>query len=196
MWDLNVINQMKNYAELNNVPIMTESGIRYLIKYITKNNVKRVLEIGTAIGYSAIMMCTADPELMVTTIERDEKRYLEALKNIKKIGLEDRIQLIYKDALEVTLNDYYDLIVIDAAKAQNQKFFERFEKNLVEDGTIITDNIKFHGLVDKKPDEIESRNLRQLVRKVKDYIHFLNFNKKYETEFLDVGDGLAVSKKI
>ncbi len=196
MWDLNVINQMKNYAELNNVPIMTESGIRYLIKYITKNNVKRVLEIGTAIGYSAIMMCTADPELMVTTIERDEKRYLEALKNIKKMGLEDRIQLIYKDALEVTLNDYYDLIVIDAAKAQNQKFFERFEKNLVEDGTIITDNIKFHGLVDKKPDEIESRNLRQLVRKVKDYIRFLNFNKKYETEFLDVGDGLAVSKRI
>ena len=196
MWDLNVINQMKNYAELNNVPIMTESGIHYLIKYITKNNVKRVLEIGTAIGYSAIMMCTADPELMVTTIERDEKRYLEALKNIKKMGLEDRIQLIYKDALEVTLNDYYDLIVIDAAKAQNQKFFERFEKNLVEDGTIITDNIKFHGLVDKKPDEIESRNLRQLVRKVKDYIRFLNFNKKYETEFLDVGDGLAVSKRI
>ena len=196
MWDLNVINQMKNYAELNNVPIMTESGIRYLIKYITKNNVKRVLEIGTAIGYSAIMMCTADPELMVTTIERDEKRYLEALKNIKKMGLEDRIQLIYKDALEVTLNDYYDLIVIDAAKAQNQQFFERFEKNLVEDGTIITDNIKFHGLVDKKPDEIESRNLRQLVRKVKDYIRFLNFNKKYETEFLDVGDGLAVSKRI
>ena len=196
MWDLNVINQMKNYAELNNVPIMTESGIRYLIKYITKNNVKRVLEIGTAIGYSAIMMCTADPELMVTTIERDEKRYLEALKNIKKMGLEDRIQLIYKDALEVTLNDYYDLIVIDAAKAQNQKFFERFEKNLVEDGTIITDNIKFHGLVDKKPDEIESRNLRQLVRKVKDYIQFLNLNKKYKTEFLDVGDGLAVSKRL
>ena len=196
MWDLNVINQMKNYAELNNVPIMTESGIRYLVKYITKNNVKRVLEIGTAIGYSSIMMCTANPELMVTTIERDEKRYLEALKNIKKMGLEDRIQLIYKDALEVTLNDFYDLIVIDAAKAQNQKFFERFEKNLVEDGTIITDNIKFHGLVDKKPDEIESRNLRQLVRKVKDYIQFLNLNKKYKTEFLDVGDGLAVSKRL
>ena len=196
MWNLNVINQIKNYAELNNVPIMTESGIRYLVKYITKNNVKRVLEIGTAIGYSSIMMCTANPELMVTTIERDEKRYLEALKNIKKMGLEDRIQLIYKDALEVTLNDFYDLIVIDAAKAQNQKFFERFEKNLVEDGTIITDNIKFHGLVDKKPDEIESRNLRQLVRKVKDYIQFLNLNKKYKTEFLDVGDGLAVSKRL
>ena len=105
MWNLNVISQIKNYAELNNVPIMTESGIRYLVKYITKNNVKRVLEIGTAIGYSSIMMCTANPELMVTTIERDEKRYLEALKNIKKMGLEDRIQLIYKDALEVTLND-------------------------------------------------------------------------------------------
>ena len=66
----------------------------------------------------------------------------------------------------------------------------------MEDGTIITDNIKFHGLVDKKPDEIESRNLRQLVRKVKDYIQFLNLNKKYKTEFLDVGDGLAVSKRL
>lgn len=195
MLDINVMNQIKSYAEINNVPIMTESGIRYLIKYITRNNVKRVLEIGTAIGYSAIMMCSADSDLTVTTIERDEKRYLEALKNIKKVGLEDRIQLIYNDALEVKLDGLYDLIVIDAAKAQNQKFFERFEKNLVEEGTIITDNIKFHGLVDKEPNEIESRNLRQLVRKVKDYIHFLTLNEKYETEFLDVGDGLAVSKK-
>lgn len=196
MLDLNVINQIKDYAKVNNVPIMTDSGIYYLIKYITKNKVKRVLEIGTAIGYSAIMMCSADPELTVTTIEKDEKRYLEALKNIKKLKLEDRIHLIYNDALEVKIDDFYDLIVIDAAKAQNQNFFERFEKNLFEDGTIITDNMKFHGLVEKNLDEIESRNLRQLVRKIKDYITFLKANKKYETEFLDIGDGLAISKKV
>ncbi len=191
----NDIKQMKEYAEANNVPIMTDEGIQYLLKYIQKNSVYKILEIGTAIGYSAIMMCSVNPNIIVTTIERDEKRYLEALKNIKKLGLEDRIELIYHDALEVQLDDQYDLLFIDAAKAQNQRFFEKFERNLKNGGTIITDNMKFHGLVDKDPDEISSRNLRQLVRKVKDYIDFLNSNTNYETTFLDIGDGLAVSRK-
>ena len=189
-----LIDEIKKYADLNNVPIMSESGIRYLLNYINKNNIRNILEIGTAIGYSAIMMCMVHKEIQVTTIERDEKRYLEALKNIKKAHLEDRIHLIYNDALDVHLNEKFDLIFIDAAKAQNQKFFERFEKNLVDNGTIITDNMSFHGLVDKNPDEIESKNVRQLVRKVKDYILFLKGNPYYETDFLDVGDGLAVSK--
>lgn len=192
----NVIKQIKDYAELNNIPIMTDGGIHFLTNYISKNHVKKVLEIGTAIGYSAIMMCSVDNDVMVTTIERDEKRYLEAIKNIKKVNLEDRIQLIYNDALDVKITDYYDLIFIDAAKAQNQKFFEKFERNLKEDGVIITDNMKFHGLVDKKVEDISSRNLRQLVRKVKDYTNFLKGNVNYDTEFLEIGDGLAVSKKI
>lgn len=190
-----MIKEMKEYAEANNVPIMTDEGIQYLLRYIQKNEVRKILEIGTAIGYSAIMMCSVNPDIIVTTIERDEKRYLEALKNIKKFGLEDRIELIYHDALEVQLDDQYDLLFIDAAKAQNQKFFERFERNLKSDGTIITDNMNFHGLVDKDPEEISSRNLRQLVRKVKDYIDFLKENSNYETTFLDIGDGLAVSRK-
>ncbi len=196
MLDENIIRQIKTYAELNNIPIMMDSGLDYLLKYISKNKIKKVLEIGTAIGYSAIMMCSVDSELVVTTIERDEKRYLEALKNIKKLDLENRIHLIYNDALDAKIEGYYDLIFIDAAKAQNQRFFERFEKNLAPDGVIVTDNIKFHGLVDKKIEDIESRNLRQLVRKVKDYISFLKANSKYDTVFLDVGDGLAVSKKV
>lgn len=191
----NVIRLIKSYADVNNVPIMTDSGMNFLMRYIQNHNIKNILEIGTAIGYSAIMMCSVNPDVVVTTIERDEKRYLEAIKNIKKVGLENRINLIYNDALEVRLDDKYDLIFIDAAKAQSQKFFERFENNLVSRGTIITDNMKFHGLVDKKPEEIESRNLRQLVRKVKDYTMFLKGNPKYETEFLDVGDGLAISVK-
>ena len=196
MIDENSIRELKEYAEENNIPIMTESGIRYLMNYIKTKGVNKVLEIGTAIAYSAIMMSTVNKDLSITTIERDEKRYLEALKNIKRFGLEDRIHLIYNDALEVKLDDYYDLIFIDAAKAQNQNFFERFEKNLKENGTIITDNMKFHGLVDKDPSEIESKNLRQLVKKIKDYTLFLQGNEKYETEFLDIGDGIAVSKKI
>jgi len=190
------LDAIKKYAEENNVPIMQDSGIRYLTEYIRKNNnIKNILEIGTAIGYSAIMMCLVRDDVVVTTIERDEKRYLEAIKNIKKFNLEERINLIYNDALEVKLNDNYDLIFIDAAKAQNTKFFERFERNLVNGGTIITDNMFFHGLVFKSDEEIESKNLRQLVRKVKDYKLFLENNTRYETEILKIGDGLAVSIK-
>ncbi len=195
MVDENLVRQIKDYADKNNIPIMMDDGISYLRDYIYKNSIKNILEVGTAIGYSAIMMCWVSPDIHVTTIERDEKRYLEAIKNIKKAKLEDRINLIYGDALEVALEDKYDLIFIDAAKAQSIHFFEKFEKNLNDGGTIITDNMKFHGLVDKNEEEIESRNLRQLVRKIKKYTDFLENNKKYETKFLELGDGVAVSVK-
>lgn len=190
-----IIKDIKEYARENNVPIMTDSGMNYLLKYIKDNQVKTILEIGTAIGYSAIMMCSVHDQITVTTIERDEVRYLEAIKNIKKMNLENRIHLIYHDALDVSLTEKYDLIFIDAAKAQNEKFFEKFERNLKEDGTIITDNMSFHGLVEKDIEQISSRNLRQLVRKVKNYIDFLKKNRKFETSFIDIGDGLAVTKR-
>ena len=191
-----IINEISTYAKENNVPIMLDDGIEYLTNYIIKNNVNSVLEIGTAIGYSAIMMALTNPSLSVTTIERDEKRYLEALKNIKKLNLENRITLIFNDALDVNITGKFDLIFIDAAKAQSIKFFEKFEKNLNPTGVIITDNIKFHGLVDKNEEEIESRNLRALVRKVKEYITYLKENEHYETEFLELGDGISISRKI
>jgi len=196
MINYKVINQIKDYAKENNVPIMSDSGIKYLTDFIRENNIKKILEIGTAIGYSAIMMCSVDSSITVTTIERDEKRYLEAIKNIKRMNMEDRIDLIYKDAFDVNLSDKFDLIFIDAAKAQNTRFFEKFESNLNNDGIIITDNMNFHGLVYKDAEEIESRNLRQLVRKIKSYKVFLEKNDKYNTTFIDVGDGIAISRKV
>jgi len=189
-----MIKEIKEYADRNNVPIMMDEGINFLTTFIIKNQVKNVLEIGTAIGYSSIMMCLCNPNVVVTTIERDEKRYFEALKNIKKFNLENRITLIYHDALDVKLEDKYDLIFIDAAKAQNQSFFEMFERNLSKDGVIITDNMNFHGLVEKE-DDIKSKNLRALVKKVKDYKKFLEKNYNYDTRFYDIGDGIAVSIK-
>ena len=190
-----LIREMKQYAEVNSVPIMVDEGIDFLTTFILKNHVKNVLEIGTAIGYSAIMMALVDPNLKITTIERDEVRYLEALKNVKAFDLENRITLIYNDAFNVKLDEKFDLIFIDAAKAQNIKFFEMFERNLEYRGVIITDNLKFHGLVDKKEEEIKSKNLRALVRKIKDYVDYLKTNEKYNTEFFEVGDGISVSKR-
>lgn len=190
-----IVRKIKQYAEDNNVPIMLQEGIDFLTTYILKNHVKNILEIGTAIGYSAIMMALVDPDVKVTTIERDEVRYLEALKNVKALGLEDRITLIYNDAFNVKLEETFDLIFIDAAKAQSIKFFEMFERNLNRNGAIITDNLKFHGLVDQNEDEIKSKNLKALIRKIKDYINYLKNNEKYKTEFFDVGDGISVSVK-
>lgn len=189
------IKNLKIYATNNNVPIMLDDGIDFLTSLILKRNVKTVLEIGTAIGYSAIMMALSNPNLKIVTIEKDKDRYLEAIKNVKKFNLEDRITLIYNDALEVRIKDKFDLIFIDAAKSKNLDIFNHFENNLSENGVVVTDNLSFHGYVSKNPSEIESRNIRQLVRKIKNYIMFLQDNIKYKTSFYDIGDGISVTEK-
>lgn len=187
------LEEIENYASLNHVPIMLKDGIDYLTKYIKENNIKSILEIGTAIGYSAIKMALVDPEIQVITIERDPLRYKEALKNIQEFGLEKQITVFFEDALDVRIDTKFDLIFIDAAKSQYIKFFEKFKKNLNEKGTIISDNLLFHGLVSKK-EEIQSKNLRQLVKKIDQYVTFLKENQEFYTEFLEIGDGLGISK--
>ena len=190
----NLIKEMELYAEEKNIPIMQKKGIDFLCKIISKSNSKNILEIGTAIGYSAIKMALVNDDINVTSIERDQDRYILALKNIKKAKLDKRINVIFTDALDIELSDKYDLIFIDAAKGQYIKFFEKFKKNLNPGGVIISDNLSFHGLVEQKT-RIESRNLRQLVGKIKKYIEFLENNKEFKTKFYKVGDGIAVSIK-
>ena len=192
---MELIEELEEYAKRENVPIIQKDSLNYINDYIKNKNVKSILEIGTAIGYSAICMAINNPSVIITTIERDEKRYLEAVKNIKKFNLEDRINLIFKDALEVNLDNKYDLIFIDAAKAQNIKFFNNFENNLNKDGTIITDNIFFHGYTYMDEDKIESRNVRAIARKIRNYISFLDDKKEYKTIIEKIGDGIAVTRR-
>lgn len=187
--------EMEKYAQEKNVPIIEKESITFIMKYIKANNIKNILEIGSAIGYSAILMASVAPDVTVTTIERDETRYMECLKNVKKCGFEKKINVVFQDALEVNLTDVnYDLIFIDAAKGQYTKFFEKFKYFLKPEGVIITDNLKFHGYVGKT-DEIESKNLRSLVEKIENYIEFLKDNKEFDTKFYNIGDGLSVSVK-
>ena len=187
--------EMERYAEANNIPIIELDSIKFIMKYIKLNNVKTVLEIGTAIGYSAILMANATDTVEITTIEKDEKRYREAVKNVNACGLDKRIEIVYNDALEVSLTGRkYDLIFIDAAKGGYIKYFERFCSYLNPGGVIITDNLKFHGLVKDKA-SIKSKNVRGIVTKIENYIEFLNNNKDYVTKFYDIGDGLSVSFK-
>lgn len=191
----NDISEIKKYALDNKVPIMVDESIDFLTSYIIKKKVRTILEIGTAIGYSAIMMALTNPNVTVVSIEKDRDRYLEAVKNVKKLNLQDRITLMYKDALDVKLKEKFDLILIDAAKSKNLDFFNHFEKNLSPKGAIITDNLSFHGYVKKDLSEIENRNLRALVKKIRNYIMFLDDNIKYKTIFYDIGDGLSVTEK-
>lgn len=186
--------ELEAYAKENNIPIMEKDGIEFLLKYIKDNNIKNILEIGSAIGYSAIRMCLVDNDIKVTTIERDEKRYKEAIKNIKLFNLEDRINIIFDDAFNVELNDKYDLIFIDAAKSQYIKFFEKFKFNLKDNGVILSDNLNFHGLTHTDK-EIKSRNVRGIVRKLNNYIEFLKENKEFDTIFYEIGDGISISKR-
>ena len=189
------IKELKEYASANNIPIMQDDGIDFLTTFIVKKQIKNVLEIGTAIGYSAIMMARCNNDVHITTIEKDEARYMEALKNIKKFDLEDRITLIFNDALNVKLDGEYDLIFIDAAKGKNQDFFEHFENNLSMNGYIITDNMHFHGYVEMPEEEITSKNILGIVRKIKDYTYFLENHMLYKTTIYQIGDGIAVTER-
>ena len=185
--------EMEKYAKEHNVPIIEKESIAFIMKFIKANNVKEILEIGSAIGYSAILMASVKEDVKLTTIERDETRYMECLKNVKKCKFENKINVVCQDALEVNLSGVsYDLIFIDAAKGQYTKFFEKYKYFLKPGGVIITDNLKFHGHVGNRGN-IASRNLKQLVGKIEGYIDFLKNNDEFETKFYDVGDGLSVS---
>lgn len=191
---VHILKDIEDYAYKNNIPIMQKEGIEFLTKYIKENKLKNILEIGSAIGYSAIKMALIDDDINVTTIERDEERYNLAVNNINLCDLNNRINIIKGDALEVEVDGNYDLIFIDAAKAQYIKFFERYEKNLKTGGVFVSDNLSFHGLVEDIS-KTSNRNTKQLVKKIKKYIEYLKSNSNYETEFYNLGDGVAISKK-
>ena len=186
--------ELEEYAKINNIPIMQKDGILYLINYIKENNIKNILEIGSAIGYSSIMMASINSDIRITTIERDKDRYDLAVFNIKKYNLDKQINIIYGDAVDTDITGMYDLIFIDAAKGKNIFFFEKYKNNLVKGGTIITDNLSFHGLVEDS-DLVKTKNQRGIVNKIKNFIYFLDNNEEFATEYLPVGDKIAISKR-
>ncbi len=191
---MKTLQEIEQFAYEHNIPIMEKGGIEFLCDYIKKGEFTSILEVGSAIGYSAICMALIDKDIHVVTIEKDVERYNLACQNIKDFHLQDQITIHCEDALESSIHGMYDVIFIDAAKAQYIKFFEKYEKHLNPRGIIISDNLSFHGFVEN-PKNIRSRNLRQLVGKIKRYIHFLETSSRYDTEFLEIGDGLAISRK-
>lgn len=188
------IMQMKDYAKEYNVPIIQDEGLSFLLTLIRVKNPLRILEIGTAIGYSSAMMAL-NSNATIDTIERDLKMEEEAIKNIKQLGIENKVNLIFKDALEafdLVSHNKYDLIFIDAAKAQYTNFFNLYKPLLKDDGIIVSDNMLFHGV---KLEEAKSRSLRGLIRKLEAYQSFLLNHEEFASTIFNIGDGIAVSTK-
>ena len=158
--------EMIKYAEEYDVPIMQNEGIAFLVMLLKVKRPMRILEIGSAIGFSSSIMAL-NSDATIDTIERDSKMISECKKNHLELGLNERIRLIEGDALEaieVVKDNKYDLIFIDAAKAQYQKFFDKYAPLLKDNGIILTDNIIFHGCVAEQ--ENLSKNVRSMVKKI------------------------------
>ena len=189
--------ELKNFAKENHVPIIVDEGLALLEQIIRIIKPKHILEIGTAIGYSAIRMARIC-ESEITTIERNPEMVKLAKENIAKAGLSSQIHIIEQDALdafEVVKQMSFDLIFIDAAKAQYTKFFEIYSPLLTSRGVIISDNMSFHGLVSAEDYENQSRSVRGLIRKLNSYRQFLLEHPHYHTSIFELGDGLAISVK-
>lgn len=188
------LKMIEDEARNRGIPLMLDDGMDFMLDYIYKNNVKSILEIGSAIGWSSMKMALVSSDISVVTIEKDTYRYNEALCNINDMNLGSRISIYNMDACEFETDKKFDLIFIDASKGKNKLFFEKFCNNLTEKGVIITDNLSFHGLV-QNDSLIKTKNQRGLVNKIKDYISFLENNTEYVTEFINIGDGISISKK-
>lgn len=188
----NSIQKIKNCAEQNAVPIVRDEGLEFILDFIEKNGAKRILEIGTGIGYSAIMFAKCAADISVFTIESDAERYEQAKKNIASENLSQRITCFFGDAMEFDFAEKFDLIFIDGPKAQYIKFFEKFKNNLAQGGAILSDNLFFHGMV-QDLSLTHNYSTKKLVKKIRKYIEFLKSNEEFETEFFEQGDGISVS---
>ncbi|WP_231607264.1 O-methyltransferase [Fictibacillus sp. 18YEL24] len=188
--------KMEQYAKEHNVPIMDLTGMETLLSYVRLKKPKRILEVGTAIGYSAIRMALACENAEIISIERDEERYNIAKDNVRSFHLESRINLLLGDAneLQSQVEKYapYDFIFIDAAKGQYQNFFDHYSSMLSPDGIIVTDNVLFRGYVADESG-LESRRLRSLVKKIRSFNEYMMQHPDYQSSILPVGDGMMVS---
>ncbi|WP_078428955.1 O-methyltransferase [Alkalihalobacterium alkalinitrilicum] len=192
-----LLTEMEQLARDQQVPIMELVGIEAMLQLLRMNQPHSILEIGTAIGYSAIRMAQALENVKVVTIERDEHRYSQALHYIERANLGNRIDVIFGDALQVgeQLEFYapFDVLFIDAAKGQYENFFHIYEPFVRSGGLIISDNILFRGLVAEE--SIENKNHAGMARKLRRYNEWLMKNEQFTTTILPIGDGIALSIK-
>lgn len=191
------VSEMESYAKDQKVPIMEPLGIDFLMQLIRIQEPRNILEIGTAIGYSALRMLEAFPESKITTVERDQNRYEDALKYMNLLGVEKSIHVIQGDALDVAglvkEDGPFDLLFIDAAKGKYEEFFHLYAPMVTEKGIIVSDNVLFKGFV--ADDSEASPRMAKIARKIRTFNEWLVRHPDYHTTIVPIGDGVAITKK-
>lgn len=188
------LNKIKQKALEEHIPIIMDDTLEVVDKILKEIKPQKILEIGTAVGYSA--MCFSEylqENGTIDTIERDKQRVEEAKTNIEKVGVSNKINIYEGDAVEIlpTLNEKYDAIFIDAAKGKYPFFLKEALRMLKPNGVILADNILYKGYV---MSDYNKHKQRTAVRNLREYIKEVTEDPNLETEILEVGDGLAVSK--
>lgn len=191
---MNTIEEIKQKALENHIPIIMDDTLEVVGKILEEQKPQKILEIGTAVGYSAIRFSKyLTPNGYIDTIERDEERIKEAKQNIKDLNLQEKIHIYEGDALEIlpTLKGQYDAVFIDAAKGKYPVFLSEALRMLENNGIIIADNVLYKGYV---MSDYNKHKQRTAVRGLREFLKELTENEKLETKILEVGDGLAISR--
>lgn len=193
---MKTIEQIKEKALNEHIPIIMDDTLEVVGKILEDKKPERILEIGTAVGYSAIMFSKYLTENgYIDTIERDEERIKEAKENVKDLNLEEKIHIFEGDAIEIlpTLKGPYDVVFIDAAKGKYPIFLSEALRMLGNNGIIVADNVLYKGYV---MSDYNKHKQRTAVRGLREFLKELNENENLTTQILEVGDGLAISKKM
>ena len=184
---------VKERALENHVPIIMDDTLEVIKNILEKEQPLKILEIGTAVGYSASCFVKYAPNVIVDTIELDEVRANEAIENVKKIGVDENINIMIGNAVEIlpTLSGEYDLVFIDAAKSKYSIFLSEGIRLIRNGGIILADNVLYKGYV---MSDYNKHKQRTAVRHLREYIKEVTENPNLETEILEVGDGLAITR--
>lgn len=184
-------------ARKNHVPVMLDDGMEFLVSYITEHeNINHILEIGTAVGLSSMKMAQIRDSIHIDTLEVNEQMFNEAKKNIHENHFENQISVYLCDGAKYETDKIYDLIFVDAAKAQYQNYVEHFYSNARKGTVFVFDNLNFHGIVDH-PEITHNRSTRQLVGKIKKFREWILQEPRFKTVFYrEIGDGVAIAEKL
>ena len=189
------LGKIKQKALEDKIPIIMDDTLEVIDKILSKDKPEKILEIGTAVGYSAICFSKYLKENgRIDTIEREEDRVIQANENIKIAEVEEKINILFGDAVEIlpTLNDKYDVIFIDAAKGKYPFFLKEALRMLADNGIILADNVLYKGYV---MSDYNKHKQRTAVRNLREFLKELDDNEELEVEVLEVGDGLAIARK-
>ena len=187
---------IRNMAEESHIPIIEKATEDFLKFIISIKDPKNILELGTAVGYSAIVMAEAAKNInLINTVDKNEDMLKMAKENIDKFSLNQIINLNYMDAYDYLVSDEnkYDLIFIDAAKGQYQKYFDEAINLLNDDGIIICDNVLFKGMVANN--DLLKRRKRTIVKRLREFIVNIKNDDRYLSSIVPIGDGLMLVRR-